>query len=93
MIFHILAHKLVNNAMSLFIGIDGGGTKTKCVVIDDNLNIISEAEDNATNPFVVGFDESAKNFFNSCRLPARNWCGSYCNQKFQHSDNSKKLIW
>lgn len=55
--------------MSLFIGIDGGGTKTKCVVVDDNLNIISEAEDNATNPFVVGFDESAKKFLTHADYP------------------------
>ena len=28
--------------MNYFIGIDGGGTKTKAVLVDENLNIISE---------------------------------------------------
>lgn len=42
-----------------YIGIDGGGTKTKCVLADDNLKIISSAEGEASNPLVVGFDNSA----------------------------------
>jgi len=44
----------------LFIGIDGGGTKTKCVLADDNLKIISSAEGKASNPLAVGFDNSTE---------------------------------
>jgi len=43
----------------LYIGIDGGGTKTKCVLADDNLKIISSAEGKASNPLAVSFDNSA----------------------------------
>ncbi len=42
-----------------YIGIDGGGTKTKCVLADNNLQIISSAEGEASNPLAVGFDNSA----------------------------------
>lgn len=45
--------------MNLFIGIDGGGTRTRCVLVNYELNVLSKAEGKATNPLVVGFDESA----------------------------------
>jgi N-acetylglucosamine kinase-like BadF-type ATPase len=50
--------------MKIFIGIDGGGTKTKCVCADEKLKIISQIEAGATNPLTVGFDQSAERLFN-----------------------------
>jgi N-acetylglucosamine kinase-like BadF-type ATPase len=45
--------------MSLFVGIDGGGSKTKSVLVDDKLNILSQADGGPSNPLIVGIEQSA----------------------------------
>ncbi|MCX6169866.1 MAG: hypothetical protein NTX65_11030 [Ignavibacteriales bacterium] len=45
--------------MSFSIGIDGGGSKTKCVLVDDKLNILSRIEGGPSNPLIVGIEQSA----------------------------------
>lgn len=50
--------------MSLFIGIDGGGTKSKCVLTDENLNIIYETQSGPTNFLTIGTDVVANTIFN-----------------------------
>jgi len=40
--------------MSLFIGIDGGGSKTKCVLCDDSLNVIYETQSGPSNFLTIG---------------------------------------
>ena len=45
--------------MNYFLGIDGGGTKSKCVLVDENINVIFEAYGNASNPLSVGFSKAA----------------------------------
>jgi N-acetylglucosamine kinase-like BadF-type ATPase len=45
--------------MLYFIGIDGGGTKTNCVLTDEKFNIIHSAQSGASNPLSVGFENSA----------------------------------
>ncbi len=45
--------------MDYFLGIDGGGTKTKCVCINNNLEIIFELEGGPSNPLVIGYKNSA----------------------------------
>ena len=50
--------------MKYFAGIDGGGTKTKCVCVNEKLKIISQAETGSTNPHTIGFDQSAENLIN-----------------------------
>ena len=42
--------------MKYFIGLDGGGTKTKCVLTDENLTILSESTGNASNFLIKGAD-------------------------------------
>ncbi|MCL4550271.1 MAG: hypothetical protein M1495_17090 [Bacteroidetes bacterium] len=49
--------------MGLYVGIDGGGTKTKCVLADDQLKILAEAEAGPTNPLAVGVDKSSEILF------------------------------
>jgi len=58
-ILHILALSKDHIRMKYYIGIDGGGTKTICVLADENLFIRSSATGPATNPLVVGFEKSA----------------------------------
>jgi len=50
--------------MNFFVGIDGGGTKTKCVCVNEKLKIISQVDAGATNPHTIGFDKSADRLFN-----------------------------
>ena len=40
--------------MAYFIGIDGGGTKTNCIIADENLNIIAESTGEASNFLLLG---------------------------------------
>ncbi len=49
--------------MGLYIGIDGGGTKTKCVLTDDQLRIIASAQAGPTNPLAVGINKSSEILF------------------------------
>lgn len=49
--------------MKYFIGIDGGGTKTKCFLSDINLNIIDECIGEASNFLVSGLNEVNKRLF------------------------------
>lgn len=50
--------------MKYYIGIDAGGTKSKCILADENLNIISE-NINGSGAFLIhGIDTVAENFHN-----------------------------
>ncbi len=40
--------------MRYFIGLDGGGTKTKCIITDENLNVISEKVGGPSNFLMLG---------------------------------------
>jgi len=45
-----------------FIGIDGGGTKSKLVLVNGKLEILSEQKGGGTNLLLVGTDNAAKTF-------------------------------
>ncbi len=45
--------------MHYFIGIDGGGTKTKGILTDNNLHIIKTVTADSSNPYIVGFKKSS----------------------------------
>lgn len=47
----------------LFLGVDGGGTKTHAVLLDGEDNIIAEGFAGASNPMRVGFDAAANAIF------------------------------
>lgn len=50
--------------MSLFIGIDGGGSKTKCVVCDDSLKIIYETQSGPSNFLTIGTKKVSETILN-----------------------------
>ena len=55
--------------MRYLIGMDGGGTKTKCVLVDSNLNQIYEAASGPSNFLVIGTEtvsETILNLVNEC---------------------------
>lgn len=45
--------------MSFFIGIDGGGSKTKCVICDESLNILSKGLSGPSNFLTIGTSKVA----------------------------------
>lgn len=45
----------------MLIGIDGGASRSRCVITDVELNIISESNGDQINPLVIGFDQSVQN--------------------------------
>lgn len=46
--------------MNIFIGVDGGGTKTEAAAIDSQGNVLSRYTGSSTNPYVVTFDGAMK---------------------------------
>lgn len=48
---------------SFVLGIDGGGTKTLCLLADADGNILARREGGATNPHVVGIEAAARHLF------------------------------
>ena len=48
---------------SFVLGVDGGGTRSTGLIADLSGNILSRREGGATNPNVVGFDESASTIY------------------------------
>jgi len=57
--------------MNYFIGIDGGGTKTKAILVDEKGNILAESKDAASNYHAVGKEETSQvlsNLFNQLSL-------------------------
>ncbi|MCS6875089.1 MAG: hypothetical protein N2Z23_08695 [Pyrinomonadaceae bacterium] len=55
--------KRLKSSRNLYIGIDGGGTKTQAVVIDNSREILGEGFAEASNPLRVGVDRALKNIF------------------------------
>ncbi|HEX8248073.1 MAG TPA: BadF/BadG/BcrA/BcrD ATPase family protein [Pyrinomonadaceae bacterium] len=48
---------------NLFLGVDGGGTKTHIVLLDAENTIVGEAFSGASNPLRVGIEKAAANIF------------------------------
>lgn len=60
-----------HGAHSLLLGVDGGGTKTRAVVMDSRLKVLGEGEAGPSNPLRVGVSEAA----NAIREAAERACG------------------
>lgn len=45
----------------LFLGVDGGGTKTKTVLIDENRKVLNEGSASGTNANILGFKKAIEN--------------------------------
>jgi N-acetylglucosamine kinase len=50
--------------MKYYIGIDGGGTKTKCLLTDENLNVVSESTGGPSNFLVIGTEKVSATIVN-----------------------------
>lgn len=49
----------------LFVGIDGGGTKTQAIIIDGNKQIIGESINGASNPLRVGIEKAITHIYSA----------------------------
>jgi glucosamine kinase len=50
-----------------FMGIDGGGTSLRAVVVDDELNIVADTTGSAVNPNTVGFEQAQRSIREAIR--------------------------
>lgn len=57
--------KRKKNSHNLYLGIDGGGTKTHAALIDEEKNLLGEGFTGAGNPLRVGVENSIKNIFSA----------------------------
>lgn len=48
---------------NLYLGVDGGGTKTRIVLIDEKKDLAAEGSDGASNPLRVGIETAVSNIF------------------------------
>lgn len=55
----------LKNAHNLYLGIDGGGTKTHAVIISGEKKVVGEAFSGASNPLRVGVDRALSNIFSA----------------------------
>ncbi len=53
--------KRSRNSHNLFLGVDGGGTKTHVVLLDNKTSVISEGFSGASNPLRVGVEIAVSN--------------------------------
>lgn len=50
-------------SQNIFLGVDGGGTKTQAVLLDENRQIIGEGFSGASNPLRVGIETALTHIF------------------------------
>lgn len=54
--------------MRYFLGIDGGGTKTSAVVLDDTLQVLGRGVSGASNHYAVGADTAVRNCAEAAKM-------------------------
>src|SRR5205807_7233027 len=59
----IIKDNMLTRAQEFYIGVDGGGTKTHAIVVDIEGNIHGEGRAGASNPIIVGLEESVNSIF------------------------------
>ena len=52
---------MIKTMRNFRLGFDGGGTKTRAVVINSNLQVLGAGESGASNPYAVGMDVALDN--------------------------------
>ena len=50
-------------SLNIFLGVDGGGTKTQAILFDEDKNVIGEGYAGASNPLRVGVETAVANIF------------------------------
>ncbi|MGI9054357.1 MAG: N-acetylglucosamine kinase [Pyrinomonadaceae bacterium] len=55
--------RLRQSSPNIFLGVDGGGTKTQAILLDENRRIIGEGFAGASNPLRVGIETALANIF------------------------------
>ena len=58
---------------NIFLGVDGGGTKTQAVLVDRNGNVIGRGQAKGSNPAVFGMKKSLDNIAISIQKALRNF--------------------
>ncbi|CAN5576539.1 BadF/BadG/BcrA/BcrD ATPase family protein [soil metagenome] len=58
-----IKRRSIQKSQNLFLGVDGGGTKTQAVLLDENRQIIGEGFSGAANPLRVGIETALTHIF------------------------------
>ena len=58
---------------NIFLGVDGGGTKTDAVLIDDAGKIVAIGQAGGSNPGIFGYEKSVKNVYLSVKNIAKDF--------------------
>jgi glucosamine kinase len=53
--------------MRYFMGIDGGGSRLRVVIVDETLNVVAQSQGGTANPNVIGHNEAAQLIQNTIR--------------------------
>ncbi len=57
---------------NIFLGVDGGGTKTQAVILDENRQIVGEGFSDASNPLRVGIETALAHIFSAVEAACDN---------------------
>jgi N-acetylglucosamine kinase-like BadF-type ATPase len=57
--------------MSCFLGFDGGGTKTECVLMDESAKILARSRSGPSNPSRIGAEAAAKSLYDAAETVLR----------------------
>lgn len=52
---------------NIYLGVDGGGTKTEAVLIDEEEKVIAQGQAGGSNPGVIGYERSVDNVYLSVK--------------------------
>jgi N-acetylglucosamine kinase-like BadF-type ATPase len=64
--------KLRKKSHNLYLGVDGGGTKTLAVLIDEEKNVVGQGISGVSNPLRVGIEKATANIFTAIDIAADN---------------------
>ena len=57
---------------NIYLGVDGGGTKTEAVLIDEDGKVIGQGQAGGSNPGIIGYGKSVENVYLSVKNIAKN---------------------
>jgi N-acetylglucosamine kinase len=57
--------------MHIVLGIDGGGTSTTCLIVDEKGNVLGRGAGGPSNFHAVGIDNAKKRYWNLLKMQKR----------------------
>ena len=64
---------MANLRKNIFLGVDGGGTKTQAVLVDSQGKVIAKGQASGSNPAIFGIGKSLDNIYLSAQIALKNF--------------------